>query len=58
MKNAHSTKPPYGLSTIKGFIYQSFNSLLGFDFSKVGNGYNVATISENIICATFFIGNF
>ena len=58
MKNVYSTNPSYGLSTIKGFIYQSFNTSTGFYFKKAGNYYNMGIVSGEYHLRDTFIDNF
>jgi len=58
MKNVYSTNPSYGLSTIKGFIYQSFNTSTGFYFKKAGNYYNMGIVSGEYHLRDIFIDNF
>jgi len=53
MKNVYSTNPSYGLSTIKGFIYQSFNTLQDFILKKQEITTILRLYQENIIYATF-----
>ncbi len=59
MKNVYSTNPSYGLSTIKGFIYQSFNTSTGFYFKKsLGNHYDMGIVTGEYHLRDIFIDNF